>query len=100
MKITNIPAGARALAHDIGNEGVVDAMRADGLEIEERHIAFPDHMLNSVTWVVGWKWEILYYEDRRDQTPSEINEMEALKRLLTRLKKLGGAEDLAQKYDI
>lgn len=94
IKITNIPASARALGADSSVGGVIHELEKEGLTITNTSIEFPEHLLNSITWVVGWKWEVLYYEDREWQTKQEINEMKALKRLLDRLKKMGGIEAL------
>lgn len=92
MRISNCKAGAKAIGHDECAGGIVTNLCKLGLEIGDTHIAFPDHLLNSVTWVVGWKHEILFDEERRWQSQDEINEMKALGRLLARLEKLGGRQ--------
>jgi hypothetical protein len=99
ITIRNIPASATALGYELSEGSVVSAMAKDGLDIGDTYIAFPEEMLDSLTWVVGWKHEIIAGEDRRYLEQSEINEMKALKRLLVRLEKLGGRENLADKYD-
>lgn len=99
MKISNCPKSAQALAYEESAGGVVTALCKAGLEIGDTFIAFPNHLLNSVTWVVGWKYEIFAGEERRWMDRDEIYEMNALKRLLNRLTKMGGRQDLAEEFN-
>lgn len=93
IKISNVPAGAQALAHDLCAGGVVDQMCAHGLVIGDKSLEFPDYLLNTLTWTVNWRWEI--FDDDRDYLePDERNEMNALKRLKDRLNKMGGVDQM------
>jgi hypothetical protein len=94
ITITNIKASAKALGYDEAAGGIVTQLCGEGLVLTATSIAFPEHLLNSVTWVVAWKHEILFDEERAYQTKDEINEMRALKRLLDRLKAMGGQDVL------
>lgn len=99
ITIRNIPASAKALAYEVDERTAVSEMVKHGLDIGDTYIAFPEEMLDSLTWVVGWKHELIAGEDRRWLDESEVNEMKALKRLLVRLEKLGGRQILSDKYE-
>ena len=93
------PAAARALGFESGENGLVGRLEAAGLVITDTGVQFPAGLLNSVTALVTEKWEIIDGEDRRWLDSSEINEMNALKRLLDRLHLRGGVDKLDPKYE-
>ena len=86
------PAGAQALAMTSEGESTTCLIK-HGLVITSKGIEFPAYLLDSVMWRVGFAHEILYDEERKWQSSDEINEMNALGRLLTALKKLGGKQN-------
>lgn len=98
VAIRNIKAGARAIGYEETAGGIVTYLcKEHGLVIGNSSLEFPDYLLNTVTWVVGDKYDILAGEDPRWLDADEINEMRALKRLLDRLTKMGGVQEL--EYD-
>lgn len=75
-------------------DSIVALLVGQGLVLDHSGISFPAYLLNSVTWVVAWKHEIIDGEDRRWLSDGEKNEMRNLKRLLDKLKALGGRDEL------
>jgi|APGre2960657404_1045060.scaffolds.fasta_scaffold02951_9 hypothetical protein len=100
ITIKNIKASAKALAFENKAGGLGDLLIADGLHIENSSISFPVELLNSVTFLVTDRWDILNDEAQfGDEDSDDRNERMALKRLMIRLNKIGGVDDLDPKYD-
>ena len=99
IHINGVPAMARALGQGIGEGTLCDSLIADGLVITNTSISIPTELLNSVLWMTTEQWERHRDDLGWDMSSDEINEMNALKRLMDRLKKLGATDDLADKYN-
>ena len=101
ITIKNIKAGARALGFERKAGGLGDLLIADGLQIGNSEISFPAELLNSITFLVTDRWALLDDEKKYDDDEDcdVRNERLALKRLMLRLNKIGGVDELNPKFD-
>jgi hypothetical protein len=93
MRIPNVDTRATALGY-YTSEGIVGDLCAAGLVIGDDYIEFPDSILDSVTWAIGWRHELCDPEDAHD-----ANEYEALGYVLRALYRRGGKQELAPEFN-
>lgn len=98
MKIRNVNVDATAIGM-YTSEGLFGDLVRAGLVVGSDSIEFPDSILDSVTWAVGWRHEITDPGDGFGVTDEEILEHEEIGRLLDRLYRLGGKQKLAPEFD-
>jgi len=94
IKISNAPAAARVMSQ-CGDDGtsIVNQLEGVGLVIGKNSISFPDYLLNSVTWVACWNWE-MWVTDSGSLDATDRGEIRVWKRLRDRLKEMGGVDVL------
>ena len=98
MKIHNVNVDATAIGL-YTDGGLFGDLERAGLVIGSDSIEFPDSILDSVTWAVGWRHEITDPGDGFGVTDGEILEHEELGRLLDRLYRAGGKQELAPEFN-
>jgi hypothetical protein len=93
MRIPNVDIEATALGY-YTSEGIVGDLCAAGLVIGDDYIEFPDSILDSVTWMIGWRHELCDPNDQHDE-----REYWALDYVLRGLYRRGGKQNLAPEYN-